>query len=62
MAESGAGASAEVGVKKMDENDNVVQKEGYVKGRNWARVTAYLVFILAGFGVWKFAELVLALL
>lgn len=59
--DSSAGASAEVGVRKIDDDGNTVQEEGYLEGINWARVMAFIVFVLAGFGLWRVVEIMLML-
>lgn len=60
-SDSSAGASAEVGVRKIDEDGNTVQREGFMQGIDWHRVAAYAIIALSPFGVWKVLELLMSL-
>lgn len=56
MADETSGMGAEVGLRKRDEDGNVQQREGFLKP-NWPRYVAYIVFLLAGFGLYRIFEI-----
>jgi len=58
MGDEKPGMGAEVGVRKMDENGNVVRREGAAANphERLARVILFVLLTLSTFGVWKVIE------
>lgn len=57
------GMAAEVGVRKLNEDDEVVQEEGFMDEDHptWAYVIVVLLIVFSLFGVWKALELLAGL-
>jgi len=62
MAREGSGMGAEVSVRKLDEDGNVVQEEGVASSKKWAKRIVVSLFVLSSFGLWKVGELILSVL
>jgi hypothetical protein len=64
MAEETTGASAEVGVRKTDEDGEVIEERGYLtEGHSRRGVALFLLLVvLSLFGIWQIVELLSALL
>lgn len=59
MADSTGGMGAEVGVRKMDDQGNVVEERN-IENQAYSRVSwaiLLLLIILSSFGMWKVLEL-----
>lgn len=61
MGNENTGMSAEVGARKMDDEGNVTQEEGYLDdGHSYgAWIIFFVMCILSMFGVWQIVELIM---
>lgn len=63
MGDQTGGMGAEVGVRKMNDDGKVVQKEGIADDTSRTAWTIFMIMVfLSGLGLWKLFEIVLMLL
>lgn len=63
MDEETSGTAANVGVRKMNEEGNVVQEEGFLNSGH--RKRAWFIFltlvVLSMFGIWQIFEIIMSI-